>query len=167
MNREGFSLIELIVVIGIISILLSLATIDFHQWQRKANIEKEAKELYADLMYIRQQAMVTGMTHRFRIVSANNIIVLRLSSEDDVVGTQVLQKSLPNPISKSSWTDPTGNDIDFNSRGMMADVDGKALCISSDADPAYDSIVIQQSRISLGKNTELGSSCDPSKITIQ
>jgi prepilin-type N-terminal cleavage/methylation domain-containing protein len=167
MNRKGFSLIELVVVIGIISILLALATLNFSQWQRKTNVEKETKELYADLMFIRQQAIVTGMIHQFHYVSANSVTFLRYSSENDALGTRIRQRNLPYAISKSSWSDPSGNDIDFTSRGMMDDVDGKALCISSDADPAYDSIVIQQSRISLGKNTEQGSSCDPSKITIQ
>lgn len=165
MNRRGFTLIELLVVIAIISVLLTLATLAFNQWVRKSQIEREVKELYADLMSIRHQAVVTGMTHRIQFVSPKSIILLRYSSEGDATGTQIQQKSLPYTISQSS---PTFNNIDFNSRGMMEDPAQKSICIFSDAGSVPDSIVIQQSRISLGKIINQGSAtCDISNITLQ
>jgi prepilin-type N-terminal cleavage/methylation domain-containing protein len=165
MNRRGFTLIELLVVIAIIAILLTLGTLAFNQWVRKSQIEREVKGLYSDLMYIRQQAVVTGMTHRIHFVSAKSIILLRYSSEGDATGRQIEQKSLPFTISKSS---PTFDDIDFNSRGMMEDPEQKSICIFSDAGPVPDSIVIQQSRISLGRIINQGSAtCDISNITLQ
>jgi type IV fimbrial biogenesis protein FimT len=165
MNRRGFTIVELVVVIAIIAILLTLATLAFNQWVRKSNIEREVKELYADLMYARQQALVTGMRHRIQFVSAKSIAIRRFSSDEDLVGTQIQQKSLPYALQQST---PAFADIDFNSRGMMADPAQKSICIFSDAGAVPDSIVIQQSRISLGKIINQGSAtCDSSNITLQ
>jgi type IV fimbrial biogenesis protein FimT len=167
MNRKGFSLVELIVVIAIIAILLTLATLNFRQWQRKSNIEREAKELYSDLMDIRQQAIVTGRVHSLRLVSAQSVIFLRYSTQGDTVGSQIRQRSLPYTITQSAWNNPSANEIDFNSRGMMDDPAVKTLCIYSDSGAAFDSIVILQSRISLGKLISQGGACNAANITIQ
>jgi len=168
MNRRGFTLVEVIVVIVIIGILSTLATIAFSNWQRKANIEKEVKELYADLMTIRQQALVTGMRHRIIFVSGgNSFTIRRYSSDEDAVGTQIQQKSLTYPLAKSDWASPLSNVIDFNSRGIMDDPAQKSICIFSDAAPVPDSIVILQSRISLGRIINQGGGCAISNITLQ
>jgi prepilin-type N-terminal cleavage/methylation domain-containing protein len=164
MNRRGFTLVEVIVVTVMIAILSTLATIAFNQWQRKANIEKEVKELYSDLMSIRQQALVTGMRHRIIFVSANNVTIRRFSSDEDAVGTQIQQKSLNYALTQSAPAFPF---IDFNSRGMMNDPATKSICVFSDAGPVPDSIVIMQSRISLGKIINQGGACAISNITLQ
>jgi type IV fimbrial biogenesis protein FimT len=164
MNRRGFTLVEVIVIIAIIAILATLATLAFNNWQRKANIEKEVKELYADLMYIRQQAVVTGMRHRIQFVSENNVTIRRFSSEEDATGTQIQQKSFHYALKQST---PAFTEIDFNSRGMMEDPAQKSICIFSDAGPVPDSIVIQQSRISLGRIINQGGACAISNITLQ
>jgi prepilin-type N-terminal cleavage/methylation domain-containing protein len=165
MNRRGFTLVELIVIIAIITTLSTLATIAFNNWQRKANIEKEVKELYADLMSIRQQAVVTGMRHRMLFVSGNNVTIRRFSSELDLVGTQIAQKSLTYALTPS--TPPFPFFIDFNSRGMMEPPATQSICVFSDAGPVPDSIVMQQSRISLGKIINQGGACAISNITLQ
>ena len=165
MNRRGFSLVELIVVTAIISILLGIATLNFNQWQRKSQVERTVKELYADLMQARQQAMVTGLRHRARFVTANQVSFHRYSSEFDILGTQLSQKSLSYAIERSApWV---GNEIEFNSRGMMEDAQPKAVCVFSDAGPAIDGIAILQSRISLGKITNQGNSCATTNITLK
>ena len=168
MNRRGFTIVELVLVIAIIAILLSLGTIYFSKWQRKASIEREVKEFYSDLMYTRQQAMVTGMRHRIQFVSAKSITLLRYSSEGDATGKQIKQKNLPYSMSRSNWADPSNDVIDFNSRGMMTDPVQKAICVYSDAGPVPDSIVILQSRISLGRIIDQGvTNCVISNITLQ
>ncbi|MEI8356199.1 MAG: prepilin-type N-terminal cleavage/methylation domain-containing protein, partial [Deltaproteobacteria bacterium] len=84
MNRSGFSLVELLVIIGITSILLGIATLNFTHWVTRCNIEKEVKELYAELMSARQQSFVTGMNHRVEFESANSIVFRLYSSEWDL-----------------------------------------------------------------------------------
>lgn len=152
MCRKGFSLVELIVTVGIISILLGLATMSFNHWTQKHNIEKEVKQMYADIMFMRQQAMVTGMTHDIRFLNSKNISFRRYSSEADIVGIQVSHAGLPYPVLVSNT-----NPIEFNQRGLMVDPFDKIVCVFSDADPSIDSLVITQSRISMGKIINQGS----------
>lgn len=165
MGRKGFSLIELIVTMGIISILLGIATISFNQWIRRYNIEKEVKEVYADLMYVRQQALVTGMNHEVEFSSANRIVFRRYSSEGDAVGTEIRRRDLPYPITIS---DPGSKEIGFNSRGMMTEIIPKSVCVFSEYDATLDSVYITQSRINVGKIKNQGSlNCAKDNITLK
>ncbi len=167
MSKQGFTLVELIVTIAIIGILMAVGTLYFNQLQRKANIEKEIKELYADLKFVQHQPIVTSMPHRFRFVDANNVVFLRYSSDGDATGTQIIQRSYRYAISKSNWTDPSSNDIDFNTRGLMVDPTIKSICIFSDSNASVDSIVIMQSKINLGRMKNLGGACDAANIDIK
>ncbi|HTP64356.1 MAG TPA: type II secretion system protein [Geobacteraceae bacterium] len=168
MNRRGFTITELLVVIAIISILLALATMGFHQWQVKANVESEVKQLYADIRNMQQQAMVRLMTHRVNFASMNNVTFLRFTDETDVTGTQILQKNLSYAITLSSSFPASPNQyFEFNNRGLMIDPATKAICIYSDSGATVDSIVIMQSRINLGKLKNMGGACDVSNIDLK
>jgi prepilin-type N-terminal cleavage/methylation domain-containing protein len=164
MGRKGFSLIELLVTIGIISFLLAIATINFNQWIRRTNVEKEVKEIYADLMYVRQQALVTGMRHEVEFNSTTRLVFRSYSSEKDAVGTVIRDRTLPYPIRISDSSDTK---IDFNSRGMMIEIIPKSVCVYSEYNPPLDSIYITKSRINLGKIKNQGSSCEKANITLK
>jgi hypothetical protein len=122
-------------------------------------------------MFIRQQALVTGMTHRIQFASDTSIVFRRYSSEADVstgTGTQVMRKNLTYAINKSNWSAPSATEIEFNSRGIMVDPTPKSICVYSDAGPAIDSLVITQSRINMGKIIDQGNkTCGRSNISIK
>lgn len=164
MGRKGISLIELIVVIGIISILLAIVTINFNNWTRRYNIEKEVKELYSDLMFIRQQALVTGMNHRANFETANSVVFRRYSSEADTDGTVVRRRNTNYPIQIKG---AAGNVIEYNTRGMTVDIIAKSICMFTTADPPLDSIYITQTRINVGKIINQGNECGKDNITLK
>jgi len=164
MGRKGISLIELIVVIGIISILLAIVTINFNNWTRRYNIEKEVKELYSDLMFIRQQALVTGMNHRANFETANTVVFRRYSSEADPDGRVVRSRTVNYPITIS---DPVEREIEFNTRGMMDAIIPKSICVFTTADPPLDSIYITQTRVNVGKIINQGNECGKDNITLK
>lgn len=164
MNRRGFTITELMIVIAIISILLALSTLGFNQWQRKANIESEVRQLYADLRYTQQQAMVSVMTHRINFPSDSYMSVVRLKDENDATGTPVLQRSLHYAIKQS---DPAFAAIEFNCRGLMVQPETKSICVFSDSGANVDSIVLMQSRISLGRLKNQGGACEASNIDLK
>lgn len=168
MGRKGISLIELMIVICIISILLAIATINFNNWTRRHNIEKEVKELYSDLMFVRQQALVTGMNHRANFATDNSIVFRRYSSEGDIPGTVVRSRNVNFPITISV---PTERVIEFNTRGMLVEsasgAEEKSICIFTNANPPLDSIYITQTRINVGKIINQGNSCEKANITIK
>ncbi|MFZ2951120.1 MAG: type II secretion system protein, partial [Desulfuromonadaceae bacterium] len=57
MRERGFSLVELMIVIAIMGILLSIATLNWNEMQEKSAIESQIKKIHADLMGVRLQAL--------------------------------------------------------------------------------------------------------------
>ena len=62
MKKNGFSLIELLVVMIILGIVASLGTVSFTGWVRKHDLESQVKEMYTDLMNARLTAMHQNRT---------------------------------------------------------------------------------------------------------
>ncbi|KAF0219004.1 MAG: hypothetical protein FD174_2393 [Geobacteraceae bacterium] len=149
MGQRGFSLIEVLVVMGIIAILLAVATIQFNEWSRKAVMEGEIKRLYADLMRVRQEA-VYSKRERTVVLAPSRYDIY--SSNVTSVGA-LTQNTLTYPI---VWNG-AGNQITFNLRGTTDNQ--KSICIDpSDNPAAYDSIVVSRARVRLGKR-DIGGNC--------
>jgi len=164
MNRKGVTLIELLVVIGIMSILLGIASLSFNQWMQRRNVERDIKELYADLMFFRHQSVVNGVRHRLQLPAANMIAFRRYSAEGDMAGTEVRRRTLSRNMSRSAWLNPSPTEIEFNSRGVMPDIAAKTLCINSDSEPSVDAIYITSTKINIAKIRNHGGVCGRANI---
>src|SRR6266511_686232 len=57
MKDSGFSLLELLTVIVIISVLIAIAALNGREWMERYQVEGQIKEMYADLMNARVSAM--------------------------------------------------------------------------------------------------------------
>lgn len=168
MNRKGVTLIELLVVIGIMSVLLAISTIAFNQWTQRRNLERDVKELYADLLFFRQQSVVRGMRHRAQFLAANIVAFRSYSTEGDAVGTEVRRKTMINNLTTSGWTAPSATEIEFSSRGIMVPVvPNKTLCFNSTIDPAVDAIYLTPMKINLAKIRIQGNGCAKANIDLR
>lgn len=165
MKNNGFSLIELIIVIGIMGIIMSIVGINFNQWQVKNNIERQANEMYMEIAEARQLALNTRQARSIRF-SANSLVFRRYTSDADLEsgeGIEVKTKALRYPITHSTWAAPSDNpnittaDILFTVRGIMDQPTPNSICIFSDVGPSADAIVIVYSRVGLGKIKSQGS----------
>jgi len=170
MNRSGFSLIELVVIVAIIGILSTIATIDFNGWRNRSNVDKEAKELYADIMNARQTAIVTKQNHGIEFSAADQYRFKRYSSNGETA-QRIFEKKVTYPITRSNWANPTSSEIEFDERGIMIDPIDKTLCIFSTFDPALDALVIIQTRVGLGKIIDQGArdvaACKKSNVNLK
>ena len=165
MNRYGYSLIELIVVIAILAILLALATIDFNTWQRKSIVERYTKELYSDIQNARMKAAFTKKRQRI-VLGTQQAQFWSYSSEGDLGGTNVSTKILPLSLTlNAGWT--PANIIDFDTRGIMNDPvpPAKVICFTTTVDAAYDAVIITGALTSMGKVTNRGSFCAQTNVT--
>ena len=161
MNKHGFALTELIVVIGLIAILLAITTLDFGAWQRKSMVERYTKELYSDLQDARMRAAFTKVRQGVEL-SAQQVTFRRYTSEGHILGDVISTKNLPLTI---TWNGGWANPIIFDTRGIMNDPIIKVLCITTNEDAAYDALIITPALTNMGKVTNRGSACARTNVT--
>jgi prepilin-type N-terminal cleavage/methylation domain-containing protein len=181
MNRDGFSLLEVLTAVVIVGILAGLATVSYVGWRTKHEIEAEIRETYADLMNLRMMAVSRNMAH-FASLGASRLSAYQDTNLNGALDTgsdgalclwsrkygeavdaacpnqqSVSVKSLPRPI---KW----GGDstIRFDSRGL-AGAD-QTICIdyslTSLTNASYDCIDLSQTRVAVGKLTDPGGACN-------
>lgn len=145
MNRHGFSLIELLITIALITIMLTVASFQFSAYSKKSGVESQTRRLYGDLMELRSKAM---FEKRSRAVKLSALSYSIYSSEVTTV-SPVQVTTLKAPI---QWNN--SSDIIFDSRGMLDTVDNSSICVSETNSAPVDSIVVSMTRIKLGKFKE-------------
>lgn len=149
-NIKGFTLTELLIIIAIMIALLSLAGYAYNAYMVRYNIEKEIKELYADLMTARMRAL--QQNQQYLVQLADTAYTTYIDNDED--------GQVDNPgdtpvgdLSKSGL----GYDLDWNFGGTIA-FDSKGLSnvngsvwISLLNDSEYDCIKVSRTRVNLGK----------------
>jgi prepilin-type N-terminal cleavage/methylation domain-containing protein len=182
MKRNGFSLIELIAVIGLMGILAAVGTASFRTWESKHQVEKQVKEMYADLNSIRIAAMHENRSH-FLTGGANRVEAYR-DTDPAPDGNGALTVGSDTPVCMwtrgfhdaedancpggglsyknltygSSWSGG-GNTIQFTARGLATLDSLGTICVFSTVNPSYDCIKISRTRIIMGKIINQGGAC--------
>jgi prepilin-type N-terminal cleavage/methylation domain-containing protein len=117
-EARGFSLVELVVVVGILLLILGFAVPRLNSGYRSA--DSAAAELVANLRLCRAKAVSTGYHYQLGVTGPSSYSVNRLlpptSGSDWTVdgGTPTLAVTLPGNV---RFTDATGR-YEFNTRGV-------------------------------------------------
>ena len=151
MNKRGFSLVELMVIIAIIGTLSAIGAFAFSQYSRKSQMANQTRLLYGDLMEYRVKALYEKKNWTFKM-SANGYDIY--SSAVTTV-SPVTTVTFKHPVEFSTTVDEFG----FDSQGI-ANREG-SVCVLSANEAAVDSVVISKTRVQLGKK---GTSCDSGHI---
>jgi prepilin-type N-terminal cleavage/methylation domain-containing protein len=150
MSRNGFSLVELIVTIAVMSTLLAIATMQFNSSSKKTQIETEVRELYIDLMDARSQAFLLKTQRSFGVTATG----YKVYPQPEGHGTPLVQKTV-----KQQVTFNYSEFVNFDSRGVATAVSPLVVCVEPAGNAAVvDSIMMSQTMIQIGKRT--GNTCD-------
>lgn len=158
---SGITLIELVVVVGIMTILLSLATIAFNSYQVRYNVESEIKGLYADIMGARIRAMNENRPYIVKFTGAKSYVTaIDINGDGDYAAGDVKidRYSKENLKYELAWSFAGNmNRITLDSRGMV-NVNG-FVRVNKDNSSEYDCVAISNTRIKMGKWD--GTACNP------
>jgi len=111
-SERGFTLLELMLVIGIIAVILAFAIPNFRPALDDARLEQAVQQLEADLMYARQLAR-TNQTDPQVVFTLSGY---RIEVDGSSISTQTLASGthwdpVPSPLSFNSDGSPGANDV--------------------------------------------------------
>ena len=148
-NDFGFTLVELLVVIAIVGILAVALGYTYEGWMGRYKVEKATKDLYADLMTARVNAMTRQRTFFVTINAANYSMTADTNDSAALDAGDAVQPTFPKAVEYPLNENFGGNVLSFDKRGLVAP--NGSIWFTSTVDPDYDCIVIFATRVNMGK----------------
>jgi prepilin-type N-terminal cleavage/methylation domain-containing protein len=162
---KGFTLTELIIVMALIGIILAIASLNFNQWQKKYNVENQAKEMMTDLGALRLNAMQTK-TSRMAVFNSNPpLMAFRTYTGAEqlapasTTGTQYFSKPLKYPVYSDAALSAPCNNLIFDATGILSNFQNTVYVYMAPpgTGTAVDCLAISRTRMNLGQSN--GTTC--------
>jgi len=133
-RRNGFSLIELVIAMGILAVMSTIAVFSWQRYVTNTNLRTAARELEADIFLIKERAVAERIHYRITLnVFANSYTIEQGGAATGDPYT-VLQTKSPASLGSGNWgmgSDFPGGQITFQSRGTLATGTGSVTLINS------------------------------------
>lgn len=108
-DRRGFTLIEVMIVIVILSILIVVAITNFQLWVYHTRYTGFLRDVFTEFQQGRQRAIASGIAHTAEVDAAANTVRLRRASDNVYV-----RSTLTAPVSCDIVS---GSNVTFNANG--------------------------------------------------
>lgn len=152
-NKNGFSITELIVVIAIIAIAASIATLDFRSFQTRYGINAQVSEMASDFNDARIASQQKKRWHGINI-TANSYTFRSYSSVADTSGSVVFTKTLKYGLTKLDGSAWDALLVKFDELGYVNGISPPSMAIGIGAgNSPNDCLVMSISRVNIGKLT--------------
>jgi type II secretion system protein H len=159
---SGFSLIELIIVIAIMGVVMTIATINFQSWQIKNSVEGQTREILADL----NEARTNSFTQKKRygiVFQPSSYVIMSYSSASAAVAPLTAGNTLTTKNMKFGLTKAGASIVDtpvvFETTGITFDWFTIFVNQSgADQSAAVNCIVISTAQVNMGKIN--GTACE-------
>ena len=162
MKARGYSLVEMMVVIGITSVLLAIGTLQFNAYLKRYRTEAQTRLIHAELLKTRLNAVYQRRTAMLKLYPGR----FEVYSSGSVGGAPVRTRTLEFPVtSNAKGNDGAGYCIDFDEKGLATK--RGSICIQQADDAvAVDSVVVSASMVRVGKKDK-GDECKSENITLR
>jgi prepilin-type N-terminal cleavage/methylation domain-containing protein len=144
MRERGFSLVEILVVIGLVAILLAIALPWFAAYLKHGSADSQTRLIYAELLQARANALYLRRETRVKFYPGSFAVYSTATDGPSVA--PVASQPLRFPI---EWNN-SGANVDFDPRGIA--LNGRSICIAGREETgAVDSVVVSDTRVNIGK----------------
>lgn len=178
MKEDGFSLMELLIVICVIALLAAIAGIEYTKWMNSYNVESEIRELNADILGARARAMVRNRYQFVTLTATGYTINEDLNPWPDGDG----QFTANDSNRPSGYADPIpfvqktlkaqypiqwsgAAEIDIDTKGFSAS--SEVICSSSGINADNNCIVLSGTSTNLGRLSNPGGACNATNCVIR
>ena len=166
MAERGFSLVEMVIVIAVISILLAIGTLKFNDYALRYHTEAQTRTIFSALLKARADALYERRATRVKLYASRFDVYS--STQDDTKGAApVLSQALSYPVmcSLQKGNPVNGYLVDFDTTGFTAN--WCSICVDSgDTSGTVNSVKVFGSRVSLGYKGA-ADACSADNITIR